>query len=468
MTRCRDGILFCHGKMPNIFFPTPHLSNKISTSKKGYIETIFFRFKKMYGGNTVINYKIEHENVFDELVERGYFEQATYEDELKELLGKEKIPFYIGFDATADSLTIGHFIQIMVMMRMQRHGHIPIALLGGGTTMIGDPSGRNDMRLLMTKEIIDNNADRFAQQFARFIDFGVDGGAIIDNNANWLLDLNFLDFMREIGVHFSVNQMLSLDAYKNRMDQGLTFFEFSYILMQSYDFLKLYRKYGCKLQMGGSDQWSNILGGYDLVRKIENDKVYAMTFKLLTTADGVKMGKSQKGAVWLDEEKTSPYELFQYMRNVDDRDVEKFLLMLTFLPTEECKRLGALKDEKINEGKEVLAYEITKLVHGEEKAKQALETSKNLFASGAADENMPSTEMDASAFDEGMGLLALLTELGLTKSNGEARRLIQQNGIRLDGEVVADPSKVITKEDFKEGELVIKKGKKVYHRVVVK
>ena len=324
------------------------------------------------------------------------------------------------------------------------------------------------MRMLMTKEIIDNNADRFAQQFARFIDFGVDGGAIIDNNANWLLDLNFLDFMREIGVHFSVNQMLSLDAYKNRMDQGLTFFEFSYILMQSYDFLKLYRKYGCKLQMGGSDQWSNILGGYDLVRKIENDKVYAMTFKLLTTADGVKMGKSQKGAVWLDEEKTSPYELFQYMRNVDDRDVEKFLLMLTFLPTEECKRLGALKDEKINEGKEVLAYEITKLVHGEEKAKQALETSKNLFASGATDENMPSTEMDASAFDEGMGLLALLTELGLTKSNGEARRLIQQNGIRLDGEVVADPSKVITKEDFKEGELVIKKGKKVYHRVVVK
>ncbi|MGO4987089.1 MAG: tyrosine--tRNA ligase [Gallicola sp.] len=416
----------------------------------------------------MINYKIEHENVFDELVERGYFEQATYEDELKELLGKEKIPFYIGFDATADSLTIGHFIQIMVMMRMQRHGHIPIALLGGGTTMIGDPSGRNDMRLLMTKEIIDNNADRFAQQFARFIDFGVDGGAIIDNNANWLLDLNFLDFMREIGVHFSVNQMLSLDAYKNRMDQGLTFFEFSYILMQSYDFLKLYRKYGCKLQMGGSDQWSNILGGYDLVRKIENDKVYAMTFKLLTTADGVKMGKSQKGAVWLDEEKTSPYELFQYMRNVDDRDVEKFLLMLTFLPTEECKRLGALKDEKINEGKEVLAYEITKLVHGEEKAKQALETSKNLFASGATDENMPSTEMDASAFDEGMGLLALLTELGLTKSNGEARRLIQQNGIRLDGEVVADPSKVITKEDFKEGELVIKKGKKVYHRVVIK
>lgn len=416
----------------------------------------------------MINYELEHENVFDELVERGYFEQATYEDELKELLGKEKIPFYIGFDATADSLTIGHFIQIMVMMRMQRHGHVPIALLGGGTTMIGDPSGRNDMRMLMTKEIIDHNADRFAQQFAKFLDFGVKGGAIIDNNANWLLDLNFLDFMREIGVHFSVNQMLSLDAYKNRVNEGLTFFEFSYILMQSYDFLKLYRKYGCKLQMGGSDQWSNILGGYDLVRKIENDKVYAMTFKLLTTADGVKMGKSQKGAVWLDEEKTSPYELFQYMRNIDDRDVEKFLLMLTFLPTAECKRLGALEDQKINEGKEILAYEITKLVHGEEKAKQALETSRKLFEGGATDENMPSTEMEGSLFEEGQGLLALITELELTKSNGEARRLVQQKGIRLNGEVLEDPAKIITKDDFVDGELVIKKGKKVYHRIVLK
>ena len=415
----------------------------------------------------MINYELEHDNVFDELIERGYFEQATYEDELKELLGREKIPFYIGFDATADSLTIGHFIQIMVMMRMQRHGHKPIALLGGGTTMIGDPSGRNDMRMLMTKETIDHNAQRFAEQFSHFLDFNEEDGARIVNNADWLLNLNFLDFMREVGVHFSVNQMLALDAYKNRMNEGLTFFEFSYILMQSYDYLKLYQDYGCKLQMGGSDQWSNILGGYDLVRKVEDDKVYAMTFKLLTTADGQKMGKSQKGAIWLDEEKTSAYELFQYMRNIDDRDVEKFLLMLTFLPTEECKRLGSLKDAEINKGKEVLAYEITKLVHGEEKATQALETSQKLFSGGGADENMPSTTLSKADFEEGKGLLALLTELGLTKSNGEARRLIQQNGIRIDDEPVTDPSKSITLEDFTDGEMVLRKGKKVYHRVVV-
>ena len=414
-----------------------------------------------------MKYEIEHENVFDELVERGYFEQATFEDELKELLGKEKVPFYIGFDATADSLTIGHFIQIMVMMRMQAHGHIPIALLGGGTTMIGDPSGRSDMRMVMTKETIDHNAERFYQQFQRFIDFS-DGKAIIENNANWLLDLNFLNFNREIGIHFSVNEMLKKDAYKNRMEKGLTFFELSYMLMQSYDYLELYRKYGCKLQMGGSDQWSNILGGYDLVRKLEDDKVYAMTFKLLTTADGVKMGKSQKGAVWLDEEKTSPYELFQYMRNVDDRDVEKFLLMLTFLPTAQCKELASYKDERINHAKEVLAYEITKLVHGEEKAKEALETSRALFQKGAVDENMPSTEFTIEEFEVNKGILSLLTKLGITKSNGEARRLVQQGGISLNDEKIADPTYVITDKDFKDNAFVIKKGKKIYHRVIVK
>lgn len=415
----------------------------------------------------MIDYKLEHDNVFDELVERGYFEQATYEDELRELLGKEPVKFYIGFDATADSLTIGHFIQIMVMMRMQRHGHIPVALLGGGTTLIGDPSGRSDMRSIMTKETINHNAQCFYNQFQRFIDFE-DGKAIIANNADWLLDLNFLDFMREIGVHFNVNQMLTLDAYKNRMKDGLTFFEFSYMLMQSYDFLKLYRDYGVKLQMGGSDQWSNILGGYDLVRKLEQDKVYAMTFKLLTTAQGVKMGKSQKGAVWLDEKKTSPYELFQYMRNVDDLDVEKFLLMLTFLPTDECKRLGALEGSKINEAKEILAYEITKLVHGEEEAKKALETSKSLFEGHVADENMPTTEMESAVFEEGIGILNLLTNLELTKSNGEARRLVQQNGVKLNGETVADFKKEITLEDFKDGEIIIQKGKKVFQKVKIK
>lgn len=414
-----------------------------------------------------MKYEITHENVFDELVERGYFEQATFEEELNELLGKEKVPFYIGFDATADSLTIGHFIQVMVMMRMQAHGHIPIALLGGGTTMIGDPSGRSDMRMVMTKEMIAHNAQKFYEQFQRFIDFE-DGKAIIDNNANWLLNLNFLDFVREIGVHFSVNDMLKKDAYKNRLESGLTFFELSYMLMQSYDFLELYRKYGCKLQMGGSDQWSNILGGYDLVRKLENDKVYAMTFKLLTTADGVKMGKSQKGAVWLDEEKTSPYELFQYMRNVDDRDVEKFLLMLTFLPTEECKELASFQDERINHAKEVLAYEVTKLVHGETKAKEALETSKALFQKGAIDENMPSSEMSLEELKENGGLLGILTTLGLTKSNGEARRLVQQGGISINDEKVTDHTYVLSEKDLVNDAFIIKKGKKVYHRVVVK
>ncbi|NLW52624.1 MAG: tyrosine--tRNA ligase [Tissierellia bacterium] len=415
----------------------------------------------------MMTYKITHENVFDELVERGYFEQATFEDELKELLGKEKVPFYIGFDATADSLTIGHFIQVMVMMRMQAHKHIPIALLGGGTTMIGDPSGRSDMRMVMTKEMIDHNAQRFYEQFQKFIDFS-DGKAIIDNNANWLLNLNFLDFVRNIGVHFSVNDMLKKDAYKNRLDSGLTFFELSYMLMQSYDFLELYRKYGCKLQLGGSDQWSNILGGYDLVRKIENDKVYAMTFKLLTTADGVKMGKSQKGAIWLDENKTSPYELFQYMRNVDDRDVEKFLLMLTFLPTDECRELASHKDERINHAKEVLAFEITKLVHGETKAKEALETSKALFQKGAVDENMPSSEMTLDELKENSGLLGVLTSLGLTKSNGEARRLVQQGGISLNDEKVTDPAYSLSESDLVDGAFIIKKGKKIYHRVIVK
>lgn len=415
----------------------------------------------------MIKYTPEHDNVFDELVERGYFEQATHEEELKELLQKEPVTFYIGFDATADSLTIGHFIQIMVMMRMQRHGHIPMALLGGGTTMVGDPSGRSDMRMVMTKETINNNAEKFAKQLGRFLDFS-DGKAIIENNANWLLDLNFLDFMREMGVHFSVNRMLQMDSYKNRLADGLTFFEFSYMLMQSYDYLKLYRDYNCKLQMGGSDQWSNIIGGYDLVRKIERDKVYGMTFKLLTTADGVKMGKSQKGAVWLDAEKTSPYDLFQYMRNVDDRDVEKFLLMLTFLPIAKCKELGGLEGSEINKGKEVLAYEVTKLIHGEEEANKALEASKALFKDGGTDENMPTIEIDEKVFVDGIGILNLLTEAGLTKSNGEGRRLVQQNGISINGEKATDIKRVINTDDFINEEIIIQKGKKVYQRIIKK
>ncbi len=406
-------------------------------------------------------------NVYDLLKERGYIDQVTYEDELRELLEKESVTFYIGFDATADSLTLGHFIQIMVMMHMQKAGHRPIALLGGGTTMIGDPSGRTDMRKMLTKEIIDQNAAKFAEQFSRFLDFS-DGKAIIANNADWLLDLNFLEFMREIGVHFSVNRMLTMDCYKNRLEKGLTFFEFSYLLMQSYDFLQLYRKYNCRLQMGGSDQWSNILGGYELIRKLENDKVYAMTFKLLTTAAGTKMGKTAKGAIWLDPDKTSPYELYQYLRNTDDRDVEKFLALLTFLPMEEVKKLGSLEGAEINKAKEVLAYEVTKLVHGEEEAIKSQKAAKSLFMGGKEEGSIPFTELDKSIFEEGIGILDLLTKIGLTKSNSEGRRLIEQNGIAIDDVKVTDIGKTITLEDFKDNKLMIRKGKKIYHQVRVK
>lgn len=413
-------------------------------------------------------YPKEYDNVFDELVDRGYFEQATDVDELKEKLKDDSITFYCGFDATADSLTVGHLIQIMVMMRMQNYGHKPIALLGGGTTMIGDPSGRSDMRMVMTKERIDYNASRFYEQFKRFLDFGDgEGQAIVANNADWLLHLNFVDFLRDVGSEFLVNEMLKKDAYKNRMEKGLTFFEFSYMLLQSYDFLELFRRYGCRLQIGGSDQWSNIIGGYDLIKKHEGEKAYGMTFKLLTTADGVKMGKSQKGAVWLDEEKTSPYELFQYMRNIDDRDIEKFLLMLTFLPTEECRRLGGQTEAKeINHAKEVLAFEVTKLIHGEKKAKDALNAARALF-SGKGDESaMPSTEIARE--DLPMGLLNILTQVGLAKSNGEARRTINQGGLSINDKKVTDPSLEVSEELFSDNKIIIKKGKKNFHKLVLK
>jgi len=406
-------------------------------------------------------------NVFDILQERGYIEQVTYEDELRELLGKESVTFYIGFDATADSLTLGHFLQIMVMMHMQRAGHRPIALIGGGTTMVGDPSGRTDMRKLLTKEEIDYNASRFKEQFSRFLDFS-DGKALMVNNADWLLDLNFLDFMREVGVHFSVNRMLTFDCYKNRMEGGLTFFEFSYMLMQSYDFLKLYRDYGCKLQVGGSDQWSNILGGYELVRKLEGDKVYAMTFKLLQTASGTKMGKTAEGTIWLDPEKTPPYELYQYLRNTDDRDVETFLKLLTFLPLDEIEKLASLEGAEINKAKEVLAFEVTKMIHGEKEAIKAEKASKALFAGAKEEGSIPFTELDKSIFEEGIGILNLLKDVGLTKSNSEGRRLVEQGGITIDDKKVKDVGKIITLEDFQDGKMLIRKGKKVYHQVRIK
>ncbi|NLY85794.1 MAG: tyrosine--tRNA ligase [Tissierellia bacterium] len=406
-------------------------------------------------------------NVYDILEERGYIDQVTYEDELRELLGSEPVTFYIGFDATADSLTLGHFLQIMVMMYMQQHGHRPIALIGGGTTMIGDPSGKADMRKVLTKETIDYNASRFKEQLSKFLDFS-EGKAIMVNNADWLLDLNYVNFMREIGIHFSVNRMLTFDCYKNRIDKGLTFFEFGYMLMQSYDFLHLYRNYGCKLQLGGSDQWSNILGGYELIRKLEQDKVYAMTFKLLTTAEGKKMGKTEAGTIWLDPEKTPPYELYQYLRNTDDRDVEKFLSLLTFLPMDEVKRLGSLEGAEINKAKEVLAFEVTKMIHGEEEAIKAQKAAKALFYGGAEEGSIPHTEMDKSIFEEGIGILDLLKEIGLTKSNSEGRRLIDQGGISIDDVKVETINRKITLDDFKDGKIMIRKGKKVFHQVRVK
>lgn len=407
------------------------------------------------------------ENVYDILSERGYLDQCTYEDELREMLGKEPVTFYVGFDATADSLTLGHFIQIRVMQHMQRAGHIPIALLGGGTTTIGDPSGKSDMRTLMDRKTIDYNANRFKEQISQFLDFS-EGKGIIENNADWLLKLNFLEFVREIGVHFSVNRMLQFDCYKNRMEQGLTFFEFSYMLMQSYDFLYLYRKHHCKLEVGGSDQWSNILGGYELVRKLENDKVYAMTFKLLTTAAGIKMGKTMAGAIWLDPEKTTPYEMFQYLRNCDDRDVIKFMKLLTMLPLDKIAEYEKLEGAEINKAKEVLAYEVVKDVHGEEAAKAALDASRSLFGGEKDSEDIPATEMPAEKFDDPVGILNLMTELGLIKTNSEGRRLITQGGVSLNDEKISDPKLELTKDDFKNGEIIIRKGKKVYHKVILK
>lgn len=403
-------------------------------------------------------------NVFDTLSERGYIDQVTFEDELRELLAKESVTFYIGFDATADSLTLGHFLQIMVMMHMQQAGHRPIALLGGGTTMIGDPSDREDMRKLMDKESIDYNAGQFKKQLSQFLDFD-DGKALMINNADWLSDLNFLDFMREVGVHFSVNHMLSLDSYKNRLKHGLTLFEFSYLLMQSYDFLQLYRNYDCKLQLGGSDQWSNILGGYDLIRKVENDKVYAMTFNLLTTASGVKMGKTASGTIWLDPEKTSPYELYQYMRNVDDADVEKFLSLLTFLPMDEVKKLGSLEGSEINRAKEVLAYEVTRLIHGKDEADKAEKAAKSLFAGAKEEGSIPYTKMEEDEFREGFWIIDLLRKTGLIKSNSEGRRLIQQGGIRVNDVKVEDFTDNVDLKDFKDGRLLLSKGRKVHHQI---
>lgn len=407
----------------------------------------------------------QERNVYDVLKERGLIKQTTHEEEIRELLGKEKVTFYIGFDPTADSLHVGHFMQIIIMMYMQKYGHKPIALVGGGTAMVGDPSGRTDMRQMMTTDTIRENGDKFKKTFGHFIDFA-DDKAIIVNNADWLLELNYVEFIRDIGRHFSVNRMLTAECFKQRLETGLSFLEFNYMLMQSYDFLELHRRYNCKMQFGGDDQWSNIIQGVDLVRREMGDQVYGMTFALLLTSEGKKMGKTQKGALWLDPEKTSPYEFYQYWRNVEDADVRTCLSMLTFLPMEQVEELSSLKDAEINKAKEILAFEVTKLVHGEEEAAKAQDAARALFAGGASLDNVPKTQIPASRFEgEGVGVVSLIAELKLVPSNGEGFRTIEQGGLSIDDVKVTDKKLMITKDMFQDGKILIKKGKKTFHLV---
>lgn len=407
------------------------------------------------------------QNVYDVLVERGYIKQLTHEKEIKELLENEKITFYIGFDPTADSLHVGHFIAMMFMRYMQQYGHRPIALIGGGTAMIGDPSGKNDMRKMMTKETIQHNVDSIKKQMEKFIDFS-DGKALIVNNADWLMDLNYVDFLREVGVHFSVNRMLTAECFKQRMEKGLTFLEFNYMLMQGYDFYVLNKKYDCKMELGGDDQWSNMIAGVELVRRKEQKEAYAMTCTLLTNSQGQKMGKTVGGALWLDPEKTSPYDFYQYWRNVDDADVEKCLSLLTFVPMDEVRRLGALEGAEINKAKEVLAYEVTKIVHGEEEAAKAQEAARAVFASGGKSENMPTSEIDAAEF-ESKDIMSLLVDTNLAKNRSEARRLVIQGGVSANDVKVTEIDKKFTADDLDdENALVLKKGKKGFHQIKVK
>ena len=406
--------------------------------------------------------------VFEELQGRGMIAQMTNEEKVKDLLNNHKIKFYIGFDPTADSLHVGHFVQVMVMSHMQKAGHTPIALFGGGTGMIGDPSGKTDMRKMLTRETIEYNISRFKEQMSKLIDFS-DGKAIMVNNADWLMNLNYINFLREVGVYFSVNRMLSFECYKQRLERGLSFFELNYMLMQSYDFLILNREHDCVMELGGDDQWSNIIGGVELIRKADQKDVYGMTFALLQTSDGRKMGKTEKGAVWLDPEKTSPYEFFQYWRNVDDADVIKCMKLLTFLPLDEIAEYEKLEGSEINKAKEKLAFEVTKLIHGEDEANKALQAAKSLFGAGAHDENMPSTEIGDDVFADGkVSVIDLLCITKLAPSKGEARRLIQQGGISVDDVKVTDIQTAVTPADFEKGHVIIKKGKKAFHRVVIK
>ena len=434
----------------------------------------------------------QFDNAYDVLKERGFIEQATDEEKIRELLRNEKVKFYIGFDPTADCLHVGHFMQVIIMMYMQKFGHTPVVLLGGGTGMVGDPSGRTDMRKVMSIETIEHNCNQFKKLFERFLDFDDEweyvgnegvyvpgrqnkepepGKAISLNNARWLRPLNYIDFLREIGSLFNVNTMLRAECFKQRMERegGLTMFELNYMLMQSYDFMVMARDLDVKIQFGGNDQWSNIIGGVDLTRKKIGKEVYGMTFSLLTNSEGNKMGKTAKGALWLNPDKTSPYEFFQYWRNVADADVNKCLRMLTFLPMEEVNRLSALEGAEINKAKEILAYEVTKLVHGEEEAKKALDGARAAFSGGGSMENIPATAMDRSLFEgEGMGVVNLIRELGLVSSNGEGFRTIEQGGLSVGGNKVTDKRMMVTLDLFSDGKLLIQKGKKKFHQVELK
>ena len=426
------------------------------------------------------------DNVYDVLKERGFIEQTTDDEGIRELLGREKVKFYIGFDATADCLHVGHFMQVIIMMYMQKYGHTPVVLIGGGTTMLGDPSGRSDARRMMSVEEIDENGKKFKALFDRFLEFDEEwkhipgegvlgkggqnkepapGKAICVNNADWLRNLNYLEFIRDVGKHFSVNEMLRAECFKQRMEKGLSFLEFNYMLLQGYDYYVQARDFDCKIEFGGNDQWSNILAGRDLARRLlGKDDYYGMTFALLTKSDGTKMGKSQKGALWLDANKCSPYDFYQYWRNVEDADVEKCLRMLTFLPMEEVKRLGALKDQEINHAKEVLAFEVTKLVHGEEEAAKAQEAARAAFSGGAGGADIPAKQVQIPA--EGIGVVALIKQAGLVPSNGEGFRTIEQGGLTMNGEKVTDPKMLIKPEDVGEG-IVFRKGKKTFLKVTL-
>ena len=404
--------------------------------------------------------------IYDELKARGLIAQVTDEDEIKDLINNGKATFYIGFDCTADSLTAGHFMALTLMKRLQQAGNRPIALIGGGTTMIGDPSGRTDMRKMLTKEDIDHNAECFKRQMERFIEFG-DGKAMMLNNADWLLNLNYIELLREVGPCFSVNNMLRAECYKQRMEKGLSFLEFNYMIMQSYDFYHLFQNYGCNMEFGGDDQWSNMLGGTELIRRKLGKDAYAMTITLLTDSQGKKMGKTAGNAVWLDPNKTSPFEFYQYWRNVGDADVLKCIRMLTFLPLEQIDEMDHWEGEQLNKAKEILAYELTKMVHGEAEAEKAQATARGLFSGAADHEHMPSTALDAALVKDGaVGLLAAMVAAGLCGSNREARQLVQQGGVLVDGEKVTDPKAVLTVDALNKG-VVIKKGKKVYHKVTL-